>query len=474
MSTDFNVNDGRRPVEPEAMPVEPEAIAKLSRPGPRYTSYPTVLQWVEDFDGDAWASRLAVADTVAEPISLYFHLPFCRERCYYCGCNVVITGRQHKADRYIDYLAAEMELVAARLAKRREVAQLHYGGGTPTFLDEAQLQRLWNEITSRFTLSAAHEVAVEIDPRVTTRAQLSLLRRQGFNRVSLGVQDLDAEVQQEIGRVQSLEQTADLLRFAREIGYRGINVDLIFGLPKQRVERFRETVEQVIALAPDRVAMFSYAHVPWIHPHQRRFDPLDLPDAMRKIELFQAAKAAFEAAGYLQIGMDHFARADDELGQARAGGHLGRNFQGYTPRPPVDTVAFGVSAISDAGGAYAQNVKGIADYYRRLDSGELPVERGWVLTDDDRLRREVINEVMCNFVADLERLAGRHGRRAVDCFTAERAELERLVAEGLVELDDWTVTLTPLGRAVVRNVAMIFDAYMERLSDAKPRFSQTV
>jgi oxygen-independent coproporphyrinogen-3 oxidase len=458
------------------LPIAEEAlIRQLARPGPRYTSYPTAPAWrTEGFGALQYAERLQQAERQgpAAPLSIYVHLPFCREMCRYCGCSVVVTGQSQKVDRYLDYLAREMDLVTARLPHRRRVDQLHLGGGTPTWLDVRQLERLWQLISARFTIVAEADLALEVDPRVTSPEQLALLRRCGFARVSMGVQDFTPEVQDAIGRHQSVELTEALYRAARELGYRTINFDLVYGLPRQRLETFALTLDQALRLRPDRLALFSYAHVPWMRPHQRAIDEAELPDAVHKVRLFELARSKLLTAGYVQVGMDHFALPSDALAQARLVHRLHRNFQGYITQPSGDTLAFGITAISDVQAAYAQNVKRIADYYRHLDAGELPIERGCALTADDLLRRDVIHGLMCNFVVDLEQLTRAHGV-SPHHFAAEVAALSWAEEQGLMRRVGQTLEILPLGQLFVRNVAMAFDAYLPA-QQARPTFSSTV
>ncbi|MBK8480143.1 MAG: oxygen-independent coproporphyrinogen III oxidase [Proteobacteria bacterium] len=450
-------------------------IRRMARPGPRYTSYPTAPAWhAEGFGAPEYAERLAQAEREgsAAPLSLYLHLPFCREMCRYCGCSVVVTGQSQKVDRYLDYLAREMDLVTAHLPRRRRVEQLHLGGGTPTWLDLRQLERLWQLIGARFSVVDGAELALEVDPRVTSPEQLELLRRCGFTRVSMGVQDFTPEVQEAIGRHQSVALTEALYRAARALGYRTINFDLVYGLPRQRLETFATTLDQALRLRPDRLALFSYAHVPWMRPHQRAIDEGELPDAVQKVRLFELARGKLLAAGYVQVGMDHFAVPSDALAQARLVRRLHRNFQGYITQPSGDTLAFGITAISDVQGAYAQNVKRIADYYRQIDAGELPIERGCALTAEDLLRRDVIHGLMCNFAVDLGQVARAHGYPE-GYFAAEVAGLDWAEEAGLLRRSDQTLEILPLGQLFVRNVAMAFDAYLPAQQE-RPTFSSTV
>lgn len=450
-----------------------DLIRRLVRPGPRYTSYPTAPSWSEEVDDQVYQQKLALAAADSDsPLSLYFHLPFCREMCRYCGCSVVVTQRPERIDHYLTYVTREMELVAQCLGGKRRVDQLHLGGGTPTSLDERQLTRLWESVKENFEVDPAADLALEADPRVTRGEQLARLAEFGFTRLSLGVQDFDPEVQQAIGRIQSREQTEALFLDARRLGFRTINFDLVYGLPKQRKERFAETLEQVIEMGPDRLAVFSYAHVPWMRPHQRAIDESWLPDPVSKLRLFEMVRNQLLAAGYVQIGMDHFALPDDELARARLAHRLHRNFQGYTTRPTGDTLAFGITSISDLQGTYVQNVKKTGDYYARLDEGRLAVDRGCVSSNEDRLRRAAIHGIMCNFSVDLDEIAEKHGfRRGI--FAPELKRLDWAEECGLIVRSGARVELTARGQLFVRNVAMVFDTYLPQ-QQQKPTFSSTV
>ncbi|WP_164021779.1 oxygen-independent coproporphyrinogen III oxidase [Pyxidicoccus trucidator] len=444
-----------------------ELLSRYNVSGPRYTSYPTAPMWREDFGADALSERLigAGAQSGSEPLSLYVHLPFCRSLCWYCGCNVVISKDAGAADRYLDHLALELDLVAERLGARRSLSQVHWGGGTPTFLSEAQLERLWTELTRRFTPLPDAEVAIEVHPALTTPGQLSLLRQLGFNRVSMGLQDFDPQVQRTTNRLQTPEQTRALLEHARALGFSGVNFDLIYGLPHQNAESWARTLETVLSMRPDRLAVYSFAYMPEVLKHQRRMPADALPGARAKLDLFRSAYASFVGAGYRPIGMDHFAVPEDELARAQAERRLGRNFQGYTVKAASDVVALGSTGISDVGGAYAQNVRPLPHYYARVAEGRLATERGLALTDDDRRRRAVITQLMCNFWTDL----GDEGSRY---FAPELERLRTFEDDGLVVRTGSQLELTPLGRLFVRNVAMVFDAQLSRAE--RPRFSRTV
>ncbi len=441
-------------------------IDRLDVAGPRYTSYPTVPEWSTEFvDQDVHAAYQGAASLgPAAPLGLYVHLPFCEERCTFCGCNVVITKESTRADQYIDYLIKEMDLVMPDLGERTKVGQLHWGGGTPTFLREDQIERLWGEITKRFEILPDAEVSIEIDPVVTTASQISLLRKLGFNRISMGVQDFDYEVQKVIHRVQSVEETRNMVQHARNEGFSGVNFDLIYGLPLQTPENWKDTLQKVIDLSPDRMAVYSFAYLPDLRKHQKRLPMADVPTGLSKMRLFQMAYDAFAEGGYRPIGMDHFAKPEDELATAQAKRQLHRNFQGYTSRPGCDTVAFGVTAIADVQGRYAQSVPQLNKYYRMLDEGRLPTVRGIKLTEDDLRRRTVINQLMCNFWVDL-------GADGQTYFADEIRTLSGPGYEDLCTVKGSEIELTPLGRIFVRNVGMVLDA---RLKKSQHRFSRTV
>lgn len=440
-------------------------LARYDVPGPRYTSYPTAPEWTAAFGPEDYAARLAqAARKPNDPLSLYVHLPFCTSLCWYCGCNVVISHDGRSADRYLDHVIGELDAVARRLGGRRTAAQIHWGGGTPTFLSEAQLARLWYALTDRFApASRSTEVAIELHPAATTRAQLVLLRRLGFNRVSMGLQDFDPRVQEATNRLQTYEQTARVLEAARELGFSGINFDLIYGLPHQNERSWARTLEQVLSLRPDRLAVYSFAFMPEVLKHQRRMPAAALPRPPEKLALFRRARERFLEAGYTPIGMDHFALPQDELAVAQRERRLGRNFQGYTVTAGTDVVAFGASAISEVAGAYAQNVRNLAKYYERISKGSLATERGLALTAEDVARRRVIHDLMCNFWADL----GAEG-----AYREERERLRPMAEDGLVKFHGRELEVTYPGQFFVRNVAMAFDARL--WAGGQRTFSRTV
>ena len=451
-------------------------IGRYDRPGPRYTSYPTAVEFTAAFDEAAYRAQLARTARTSTPISLYLHLPFCEERCSFCGCSVIITKKREVAARYLTYLHRELAMLADALGERRQVVQYHWGGGTPTYLSPSQIAALQAVVASHFDIRDGAEVAIEVDPRVTSVEQLALLRDLGFNRLSLGVQDFTPEVQAAVNRIQSEPLTRTLFDAARDLGFESINVDLIYGLPLQTRATFGATVDAVVAMRPDRVAVYSYAHVPWIRGHQKYLNPDDLPAAERKIELFVEAMERFRAAGYAQIGMDHFALPTDELAVASAAGRLHRNFMGYTTRPAPDMLAAGVSGIGDVGGAFAQNTKKLSEYYAAIDAGRFPIERGYRLDRDDHVRRLVITSLMCNFRIDRRDVEARFGIEFATYFGQELGELsESAVPDGFVTIDEAAIEVTTLGRLFVRNVAMVFDRHLRtRTGRATPVFSRTV
>ncbi len=459
-----------------AWQVTAELLARYDRPGPRYTSYPTAVEFHTGVDAATYERTLARADEAGdEPLSMYVHLPFCDERCWFCGCNVIISPDKQRALPYLDLLRAETELLAARLPRRRHLAQLHLGGGTPTYFAPDRLVAWLRDLFQAFQPLPGAELAVEVDPRVTSEEHLSALASVGFNRVSLGVQDFSPEVQCAIHRIQTVEQTAHLVEHARGLGFSGINIDLIYGLPHQTPETFARTVDTVAEIGADRSAVYSFAHVPWMHAHMKRLPADALPTRDTKFALFAAARERFLAAGYSPIGMDHFARPDDELAVARRDGRLMRNFQGYSVVPVEDVVGLGISAIGDIAGAYVQNFKKLSRYREAVGERRLPVERGIVLSDDDRLRRAVIRELMCNFSVDIEAVERAFGIRFADTFATELGLLAEHQREGMVEVTPGRIRATALGELFVRNLAMCFDRYLrEKDGGAKPVFSRTV
>ena len=458
--------------------VPKDLLRKYDRPGPRYTSYPTVPVWSEAFGPTDYAHHLARFAETDHPLSVYVHIPFCHERCTYCGCNVVIAQRLDTVDRYFEYLFREIDRTAERLGGKRRLLQMHWGGGTPTFLSIPQIDRLWNKLTSTFAFDPGAEIGIEVDPRVTTSEQLRHLRKLGFNRLSMGVQDLTPEVQEAIGRGQTPQQTDTTFRTGRELGYEGINMDLVYGLPRQTLENYQRAVEQIVAWRPDRLAVYSYAHVPWVKPHQMQINEADLPTGPDKFALFAIAIEHLVGAGYIPIGMDHFALPEDELAQGLDNGRLHRNFMGYTVSLSRNMLGLGLSSIGEIGGCFAQNDSRLGGYYRRLDETGFGVYRGWSLTRDDEIRREAILSIMCRMHLNLNDIGQRFGILGQDYFADELRRLTEFEDDGLIEMSDNGFVVLPMGRHFVRNIAMVFDAYLTKLQEGattkKPIFSRTV
>ena len=462
--------------------VDLETVKRFDRPGPRYTSYPTAVEFTEDVGLEAYEHKLAEANASAgEPLSLYAHLPFCEHRCLFCGCHVVITPHMPVAAKYMEYIKREIDLLAERLPDRRDVVQMHWGGGTPTYFSPDQLRGLFGHFRKYFDFVDGAEIALEVDPRVTTRDHLEVLAELGFNRLSMGVQDLTPEVQVAIDRNQTAEQTAELVETAREVGFTdGINIDLIYGLPKQKPETFATNLDAVIEMRPDRVAVYSFAYVPWIKGHQKKLDADSLPSPEVKLELYLMAMERFLAAGYQPIGMDHFALPDDELSVAAAENRLHRNFMGYTVMPASDMVGVGISGIGEVQSGFFQNEKKLSRYYEAIDEGRLPVARGYLLDEDDRIRQHVIQQIMCNFNIRKADVRDRFGVDFDEYLGSSLARLDDVRNAGFVEIDDDGLRVTPDGRLFVRNVCMAFDRYMIEKEQKKkkkkktPVFSRTV
>ncbi len=447
-------------------------LARYDKPGPRYTSYPTAPVWSAEFSALDYEARLrAASERQGDPLSLYVHIPYCNAMCFFCGCATVITQRHEKEEPYVDRVLAEARLAHAALGSSRPVAQHHWGGGTPTFLGPAMIEKLFHGLCDLFPLGDGAEVSIEVDPRITTQEQVETLARIGFNRISMGVQDFDPKVQETIHRVQSFEQTRAIVDGARALGFVSVNMDLIYGLPYQTQDSFRRTLDRFHELTPDRIACYSYAHVPWLKKHQRVIPEEALPRGADKLALYLTAVESFVAHGHAPIGMDHFAKTDDELSVAAAEGRLHRNFMGYTTLPADDMVSFGMSSISEIDGAFAQNEKTLPAWQEAVDAGRLPVARGLVRGEEDERRRKIILDLMCRFCAPFADHGGACEFRRR--YATELAELEPLAEDGLVRVTDAAIEVTETGRLFVRNICMAFDAYLDRESTG-PRFSRTV
>ncbi|MDH5539041.1 MAG: oxygen-independent coproporphyrinogen III oxidase [Rhizobacter sp.] len=446
-----------------------DLLRRFDVAGPRYTSYPTADKFVESFGAEQLlaAIRARPARSRGAPLSLYVHIPFCESVCYYCACNKVITKHHDRAAEYLDALESEIALQAAALGPgRARVSQLHFGGGSPTFLDDAELSRLMASLRRSFAMAEDAEVSIEVDPRTVSADRLRHLWQLGMNRISFGVQDFDAQVQQAVHRVQSFESVRDLMQAARKIGFVSINADLIYGLPRQTPESFARTVQQIAELRPDRIALYGYAHLPQRFKPQRRIVTEQLPPAELKLRMLSQAIAGFISHGYVYVGMDHFALSADSLSVAKREGRLQRNFQGYSTQPDCDLIGLGVSAISRVGATYSQNAKSLPAYYEALSKGGLPVERGLELTPDDLLRRDVIMDLMCQGRVEFSGIEAQHGIVMRDYFAPEFERLDALQGMDLVNLEPGAVQVTALGWYFVRAVAMLFDRHLQ---SSRPR-----
>ena len=434
-------------------------IQKYNYSGPRYTSYPTALEFSDQFGETEF--RQAVARYPERPLSLYIHIPFCHKLCYFCGCNKIVTRQQHKADQYLDALEQEI-LHRAPLFAGRTVKQLHWGGGTPTYLNKAQISRLMNVLRGAFNFSEKMEISIEVDPREIELDVLDHLRSEGFNRLSMGVQDFNKEVQRLVNREQDEDFIFALLNHAREIGFTSTNIDLIYGLPKQTPESFAYTLQRVAELNPDRLSVFNYAHLPTLFAAQRKIKEADLPTAQQKLDILQQTIGSLMQSGYQFIGMDHCARPDDELAVAQREGVLHRNFQGYTTQGDTDLLGLGVSAISMIGDSYAQNFKELKQYYQYVDERGDALWRGLALTRDDCIRRDVIKALICNFRLDFSAVEQQWQLNFRDYFAEDLALLAPLAKDGLVDIDDNGIQVTPKGRLLIRNICMCFDVYLRQ------------
>lgn len=454
---------------------DPELIAQHDRSGPRYTSYPTADRFKEGEIVQTYLSALQSRQTERPDaaLSLYVHLPFCDTVCYYCACNKIATKDRARADTYLDYLAREVRLVRREFAQTPQVSQLHLGGGTPTFLTNEQLERLMGILKASFAFTSDAECSVEIDPRRLNESALELLARHGFNRMSIGVQDLDPVVQKAVNRIQPAEITENVMSQGRALGYRSINIDLIYGLPKQSVETMRSTLATVLKWRPDRIALYSYAHLPERFMPQRRIESVDLPMPAEKLAMLKLAVTSLLAAGYVYIGMDHFALPEDDLAQALVGGTLQRNFQGYSTQADCDLIALGVSAISRIGNVYAQNHRVLEDYYAALDQQTLPLSKGLTMTEDDLIRRAAIHDLLCQSEIIIPDFEAKWGIRFADYFSQELEQIESHAKDGLVEWSPKRIWVTPKGRFLARIVAMSFDRHLREASTTA-RYSKVI
>jgi oxygen-independent coproporphyrinogen-3 oxidase len=455
--------------------VDIELIRRLDKNGPRYTSYPTADRFAKTFDANTYANWLAKRqlDGSNRPLSLYVHIPFCNTLCFYCACNKVITKDFSKAAEYIRYVIKELEMQAALLGGERRVEQLHFGGGTPTFLSNDEIRELMGAIRKNFTLIENGEYSIEIDPRKVSDETVALLGEMGFNRISIGVQDFDPDVQKAVNRIQSEAETLQVIQAARANGFQSVSIDLIYGLPKQNLAGFKATLDKVIAAGADRLSIYNYAHMPTLFKPQRRIHEEDLPAGQLKLDILSLAVKTLTDAGYVYIGMDHFAKPEDELAVAQRQGRLHRNFQGYSTHSDCDLVAVGVSAIGKIGSTYNQNCRELEDYYAALDKDELPIMRGLELNEDDLIRREIIQALMCHFELSTETFNNEYHIDFNQYFKTELNELAEYVHEGLLTITPEQLCVTPKGRMLIRNICMVFDKYL-RTKQEHARYSKVI
>ncbi|QLG87517.1 oxygen-independent coproporphyrinogen III oxidase [Chitinibacter bivalviorum] len=452
-----------------------ELIVRYDGKGPRYTSYPTADRFTHPISSEQYRGILQQRSPGAllNPLSLYFHIPFCNTVCYYCGCNKIITKDTGKADLYINYLTKEIEMHAAELPNRPKVGQLHLGGGTPTFMSEAQLTRLMNVVRTHFDLLPTGEFSIEIDPRKVGEPMIKTLAELGFNRMSVGIQDFNPAVQEAVNRIQSEQETRSVIEAARMHGFKSVSVDLIYGLPKQTAESLAKTIERVLTLRPDRIALYNYAHLPERFMPQRRINEAELPSADVKLDILQNSITQLIEAGYVLIGMDHFALPNDDLAVAQRRGRLQRNFQGYSTHADCDLLAFGVSSIGKIGAHYQQNVKTLEEYYEKLDANEFPVVRGLQMNSDDLIRRAVIQALMCQFELYYQAIEVSYMIDFLDYFSEEITLLQPLMDDGLITIEADGLFVTAKGRLLIRSIAMIFDQYL-RTKTTQARYSRLI
>jgi oxygen-independent coproporphyrinogen III oxidase len=452
-----------------------DVLKRFNQQGPRYTSYPTAPMFSPEFTNDDF--RNEIVDTNQDndrPLSLYFHFPFCAKLCYFCGCTMRVTHDRKLITQYNDYIKKEIDLIAPLVSKRRKVVQMHWGGGTPSYLLPDEIRDVGNYIEERFDLADDIEASVEIDPRNMVRDHIEAFAEIGFNRTSFGVQDFNLQVQQAINRVQSEEITRQVVIWAREFGFQSVNLDLIYGLPYQTLDTFAETVDKVIDISPDRVAVFNYAHVPWLKKHQAVMDQDPMPSPDQRLAILEMTSAKLADAGYEYIGMDHFAKPTDELAIAQKEGTLYRNFQGYSTKAGADLYAFGMSAISQFENIYAQNEKDFKAYYAAVDAGEPATRVGYRMTADDHIRKETIMQLMCDLVIDKRGIEKKFDIDFEDYFKSDIPKLDQFISEGLVINEADKVRVVGSGILIIRNIAMCFDAYLEEMMRTRPVFSKTV
>lgn len=449
-------------------------IKKYDKSGPRYTSYPTAIQFTENFSESNYYEHVKLSNERNTPLSLYFHIPFCDTICYYCGCNKIVTKNRDHAQPYLDAVYKELALQGDLFKATRIVNQLHWGGGTPTFISHDQMTELMQQTRRHFTLldDDSGEYSIELDPREVTPSSMTLLRKLGFNRISLGVQDFNPKVQQAVNRIQSYKETRDVILAARKNKFHSISLDLIYGLPFQTIESFDETVDKVLELEPDRLSVFNYAHLPSMFKTQRQINEFDLPSAEEKLAILQHVTNKLIDAGYEFIGMDHFAKPTDELAIAQKEKKLYRNFQGYSTNSDCDLVALGITSIGKVADSYSQNIKTIKEYTEVIETGHLPIYRGVALTQDDILRREVINQLICHFELKFHDIENEFSIDFADYFANELSQLKEMQADSLLELSNEKISVLPEGKLLIRNICMVFDVYLKESKEQ--RFSKTI
>jgi oxygen-independent coproporphyrinogen-3 oxidase len=457
------------------MDIDIELIKKYDKPGPRYTSYPTAPHFNESFTHENYLDEIIKTNQGQDlpDLSLYFHLPFCDTLCYFCGCNMIVTRNRIRIKKYIDDLKREIDLITDHISHDRKATQLHWGGGTPTHLNPDEIADLSSYIHDRFAVNTDAEAGCEIDPRELTKAHLAALRDGGFNRISMGIQDFNPDVQKAVNRIQPEALTRQTVVWVRELGFHSINLDLIYGLPFQSVKTFEKTIDTVIDIDPDRIALFNFAYVPWMKKHQKAIRPEDLPVTEEKLNIFKMSTEKLTRAGYVFIGMDHFAKPDDELTLALEKKILYRNFQGYSTHAGADLYAMGITSISQFGRIYAQNIKKEKKYHAALEQGILPTARGYYLNEDDLLRRHVIIKLMCDFELDFTSIENEFDINFKTYFSRSLERLDDMIADNLLSVENKMLKITKMGRFLIRNIAMNFDGYIERKED-HARYSRTV
>ncbi len=457
------------------MKIDIDLITKYDKPGPRYTSYPTAPHFHEGFGSNEYKDEIIRTNsgTNLPDLSLYFHLPFCDTLCYFCGCNMIITRNRPRISEYLNYLKKEIDLVKTYLAENRAAIQLHWGGGTPTHLNPDEITELTDYINSSFSFKENAEKGCEIDPRGLTYEHLESLKNGGFNRISMGVQDFDIKVQEAVNRIQPEDMTRQVVSWVRKLNFESINLDLIYGLPFQTAESFEKTVDSIIDISPDRIAVFNYAHVPWMKKHMNLIKPEDLPTPVEKLRILKMTIEKLISAGYVFIGMDHFAKPGDDLAIALNEKKLYRNFQGYSTFAGTDLYGFGITSISQLQRIYTQNLKTEKQYYSSLDQNILPIEKGYMLSDEDLLRRYVIMHLMCDFELDFKKVETKYGINFQEYFRTGYQNLSEMLKDELIELNENKLVVTEMGRLLIRNIAMNFDGYLGKDLD-KARYSRTV